>query len=82
MVAEIHILFSIQNLQQRGGGVSLVIATDLVDLIEKHQRIAHARLPDALGDPSRHSAHIRLSVTTDLRLIMNASQRDADIFFL
>ena len=82
MVAEVHILLAVQHLQQGGRRISFVIAADLVDLIQKHQRISHARLPDALSDPSRHGAHISLSMAADLCLVMNAAQRNADIFFI
>ena len=39
MVTEMVILFTVQNLQQGGRGIALIVAADLVDFINQHQRI-------------------------------------------
>ena len=76
LIPELHVLLSVQDLQKRRRHISLVIAGYLIDLVQKHQRIGHARLAHGLGDPARHGTHIRLSVAADLRLVMDAAQGD------
>ena len=82
MIGEPAVLLGIQYLQKGGGSVSLVIAADLVDLIQQHQRILHAGLDKPRRDSSRHGPHIRSPVSPDLRLIPDASQGNPHIFFI
>ncbi len=76
------VLLRIKHLQKCRRGVSLVVAADLVDLVEQHQRIGYARLFQAVCDPPRHCPDIRLAVSPDLRLVTHAAQTDPDIFFV
>ena len=51
----------------------------LVDFIEDKHGIARAGLLDALDDTARHGTDIRTAVTTDLRLVVQATQRHTHI---
>ena len=82
MIPERIILFPVQHFQKRGGRVSLVIAAQLVDLVQKHQRILDARLLNCRHHTSRHGSHIRFAVPPDLRLIAHAPEAYPHIFFL
>ena len=74
MVAIRAVLLCIQHLQQRRRRIPPVIGPHFVYLIQKQQRISRAGLGQSRHDAARHSAHIGLPVTPDLRLIVNAAQ--------
>ena len=80
IVAEGRVLFGIQHLQKCRRGVAAVIAAQLVDLIEKQQRIFGPGLLDGGQDTSRHRADIGFSVTADLGLVVDASEGNARQF--
>ena len=44
IVPEGIVLFGIEHFEQRGGRIALVVAAELVDLIEQNERIRAARL--------------------------------------
>ena len=79
MVPERHILFGIKDLQQRRGGITLVIAAQLVDLVHKDEAVAAARLTQRGDDAAGHGTDIGLSVTADLRLVPHAAQAQTGI---
>ncbi len=79
MIPESAVLLAVQHLQQCREGVSLIVCTDLVNFIQKKQRIFHSRHADAVGDPSRHGSYIGLPVSPDLRLVPNPAQGNAYI---
>ena len=76
VIPEGGVLLSIQHLQQRGGRVAPLIVAQLINFIQQQQRIATPRLSDCRDNPAGHSPHIGLAVTPDLRLIVDAAQRD------
>ena len=82
MVPEFHILFPVQHLQKRGGGIALIVAADLVNLVQKHQGIAHAGLTHAFHDTARHGAHVGFPMASDFRLVPDTSQADAHVFLI
>ena len=77
MVAEARILRRIENLQKRGRGVALIVAAELIDLVEQQQRILALRLRKAGHDPAGHGPDVSLAVAADLRLIVHAAKRNA-----
>ena len=80
MIPKLTVLSSIQHLQQGGGRIPAgVVAAHLIQLIQKHQRILDPGLPNSSCDPPGHGAHIRFSVTADLRLIPDSSETDPHI---
>ena len=82
MIPESIILLPVQHLQQSSAGIALVVIADLVDLIQKQQRVLDPCLPDRIGDPAGHGAHIGFAVAPDLSFIPDAAQTDADIFLM
>ena len=74
------VLFRIQHLQQRSGRIAPIIGAHLVHLIQQEQRIAAAGLGHGGHNTAGHCADIRLAMTTDIGLIVNAAQRDAGHF--
>ena len=82
VIIELTVLLRIQNLQKCCGGISLIIAAGLVDLIKKHQRVADSGFLQCDCDPSWHGTDVSLSVATDLCLITDTSKTDADIFLV
>ena len=76
------VLFTIQHLQQRRGGITPVITAYLINLIQKHQRIFHPGLLQSGDNASGHGAHIGTAVSSDFRLIPDAAQADADVLFI
>ena len=77
MVAEARILRRVQNFQKRGRGVALIVAAELIDLVEQQQRILALRLRKAGHDPAGHGPDVSLAVAADLRLIVHAAKRNA-----
>ena len=69
VVAELPVLLTVQHFQKRREGIPLVIVADLVNLVQKHQRVLHLRLPQTVGNPARHRAYIGLPVSPDFRLV-------------
>ena len=76
MVAERVVLRRVQHLQQGRGGVAAVVRAELVHLVQQDDRVHRARLADGPDDPARQRAHVGTPVTTDLRLVPDAAQRD------
>ena len=77
MVAEARILRGIENLQKRGRGVALIVAAELIDLVEQQQRILALRLRKTGHDSTGHGSDVGLAVAADLRLIMHTAERNA-----
>ena len=74
MVPEGAVLLAVQHLQQCRGRIAPVIAAQLVDLIQQHQRIHGAAAADGLNDAAGHSADVRFPVSPDICLIPDAAQ--------
>ena len=74
MVAEGGILLGIEHLQQRRGRVALIVAAELVNLVEQQQRVFGACVRDRRHDAARHCADVGLSVAADLRLVVYAAE--------
>ena len=74
MVPECAVLFRVQYLQQRRGGISPVIVAQLIYLIQQQYRIGAAGLFDGIDNAARHTAHIGFAVAADLRFIFDAAQ--------
>ena len=77
VVAEAGILGGVQNLQQRRRRVALVIAAELVDLVEQQQRVFALGLNERRHDAARHGADIRLAVAADFCLVAHTAERQA-----
>ena len=56
MVKEGRVLFGIEHLEQSTGGVSVMSATNLVNLIDQHQGVLSANPLERLDDLARQSS--------------------------
>ena len=74
MVAERVVLLRVEHLQKRRGRVAAVIVSELVDLVEQHQRIAATGKLHCVHDPSGHRADICLAMAADIALIAHAAK--------
>ena len=77
VVAEGAVLLRVQHLQHRRRGVALDAAPHLVDLVQHHHAVPRAGLADALDDVARQRADIGAPMAADLRLVVDAAERDA-----
>ena len=80
VVLELAVLFGIEHLEQRRGGIATEILTQLVDLVEQEQRIAGPGLLEVGYDLARQRADIGAAVTANLGLVAHPAQRLADEF--
>ena len=62
MIQECRVLLRIQHLEQGTSGVTVVSATNLVNLINEYQRILGAHALECLDDLSWQSAAMKASV--------------------
>ena len=77
VVAEARILRGIENLQKRGRGVALIVAAELIDLVEQQKRVLTLRLRKTGHDSTGHGSDVGLAVAADLRFIVHAAERNA-----
>ena len=76
VVAEAGILRGIEHLQQGRRGIALVVAAELVDLVEQQQGVFALGLDEGRHDAAGHGADIGLAVAADLGLIPHAAERE------
>ena len=74
MIPVCTVLFTVQNLQQCCTGVTTMVMTQLVDFVEKHQRIGRAGLDQTGNNPPGHSTNIGFPVTADICFIMDTAK--------
>ena len=70
------VLLAVQHLQKGRGGVAPVIGAHLVHLVQQKQGIFGTGLGDGGHNPAGHGTHIGLPVAPDIRLVVDAAQRD------
>ena len=73
------ILLRVKHLQQSRGRVALVVARELVDLVEDKDGIGRTSLLQALDDTSAHGADVGTAVPTDLSLVVYPPEGDTDV---
>ena len=74
MIPEGPVLLGVKDLQQRRGRVTLVVAPQLVNLVDEDKAVAAPRLAQSCDDPPGHGADIRLAVAADLRFVPDAAE--------
>ena len=79
VVVEGGVLLGVKHLKQSRSGIPLVVAGELVDLIEYEDGIGRTCLLQALYDASAHSPDVGTAVSTDLGLVMYPTEGDTDI---
>ena len=80
VIAEGTVLLRVEHLKERGGGVTVRIACELIKLIQKNERVCHAALRYGAHNSARHGAHIGFAVPANIRLVADAAQRNAHEF--
>ena len=70
------VLLGIQNLQQRGAGITPIVGPHFVNFVQQQHRVGGACLGHGRHNPSGHGAHIGLAVPPNIRLIMDTTQRN------
>ena len=78
MVPERVVLGRVEHLEQRRRRVAAEVRTDLVHLVEQHDRVHRARLADGADDPAGEGSDVGPPVPADLRLVPDAAQGDPD----
>ena len=79
IIVERCVLLRIKSLKQSRRRIALEVAAELVDLVKHNHRIRCSSTVDSIEKTARKRAHISLSMSTDLRLIMNSTQGNAHI---
>ena len=77
MIRERAVLLGVEHFQKGRLGVSLHIPADLVDFVKDDDRVARARVAQALDDAAGQGADIGAPVAADFGLVMDAAKRDA-----
>ena len=76
MVAERAVLLGIQHLKECRGGIAAGVVCQLVNLVQHQQRIHRTCADEGVDNTTGHGADIGLTVTTDVRLITDAAERE------
>lgn len=79
MIGKRAVLFRIEHFQQCTGRIAIVILTQLIHLIQYHNRIGCATAFDAVHNSARHSTDVSTSVSADFRFIAYTAKADAHI---
>ena len=77
MIAEGVVLRGIEHLEQRRCRVAPPIGAELVDLVEQHDRVHRAGIDQRPHDAAGSGADVGAPMTTDLRFVVDATERDA-----
>ena len=77
VVAEGVILGRVEDFEERGRGVASPVGAQLVDLVEKEDRVHRSGLLESAGDTTGHGPDVGAAVAADLGLVADAAQRDA-----
>src|SRR5579862_7799329 len=75
MIVESMILLRVEDFKHGGRWVTMVIVhPDLIDFIEKEDRVVHTHFPKALDDEAREGSNVGPSVATNFRLVAYSTQ--------
>src|ERR1700761_4392702 len=77
VVAESIVLLRIQRFKQRAGRVAAEVTSELVDFVQHEDRIVYLNPLQVLDNLARQSADVGPPVTTNLRLVVHTTERDA-----
>ena len=77
VVAESVVLGRVEDFEKRGRGIATIIPTELVDLVEHHYGVVHARPTQCLDQAPRHRTDVRSPVATQFGLVVHAAKAKA-----
>src|SRR6185369_7296572 len=75
MVLELAVLLGVQHLEESRTRIASEVLTELVDLVEKEQRVRRPGLLNVRDDLAGQRADVGPAVAPDFRLIANAAER-------
>ncbi len=78
VVAEGVVLRRVEHLEQGRRRVTAVVAADLVDLVQQHDRVHRTGFADGADDATGQRADVGAPVAADLGLVAHAAQGDTD----
>ena len=76
VIGERVVLRRVEDLEQRGRGIAVIRAAELVDLVEQEHRVLAAGLLHALEDAAGQRADVRAAMAADVGLVARAAERD------
>jgi len=76
VVPERGVLLGVEDLQQRGGGITPKVHAQLVDLVEHEDRVLRPGAAEPLDDLARQRSDVGAPVAADLGLVAHAAERD------
>ena len=74
MVTERVVLGRVEDLEQGGRRIASPVGAQLVDLVEKQNRVHRARFLQGAGDAAGHGPDVGAAMATDLGLVAHAAQ--------
>ena len=78
VITEAVVLCGVEHLEQRRTRVAAPVGADLVDLVEEEDGVHRPGLGDGPDDATGLRADVRAAVSTDLGLVTDATERDAN----
>ena len=78
VIAERVVLRGVEHLEQRRRRIAAVVRAELVDLVEQQDGVHRPGLAHRPGDAAGLGADVGATVPADLRLVVDAAERDAD----
>jgi hypothetical protein len=78
VVDERLVLLGVEHLEQGARGVAAEVVADLVELVEHEHGVAGAGADQRADDAPGERADVGAAVATDLGLVLDAAERDAD----
>ena len=79
MIHEAAVLLRVKHFQQCGRSIALVIAADLINLIQENQRIVHTCIFQCGRQSARQRTDIRTSVSANLCFIPHSAKTNTHI---
>ena len=76
VIAERAVLRRIEHLEQRRGRIASPVTANLVNFVEHDHRVLGAGFFERSNDASRQCADVRAPVPADVRLVVDAAERD------
>src|SRR5689334_6237538 len=73
-IDESFVLLWVEHLKQRAGRIATKVGTDLVNLVEHHDRIACAGSPQLLNNAARHRSDISAAMSANFGFVANSAQ--------
>src|SRR5436305_7641074 len=77
VIAEVIVLFRVQNFQQSRGRITAPVGSNFIDLVQHNHRVIGLYTAQRLDNAPWHCSYVGAAMTTDLGLIANAAKGHA-----